>query len=54
VYDADSGDFVRGFRIDHHESYTEGWNRWTVGYLPGPPRIGRFEREMTEMRASRT
>jgi hypothetical protein len=49
---ADSGDFVGGFRIGHHESYSDGWDRWTAGYLPGPPRIGRFQREMTQLRAS--
>lgn len=48
----DRGDFVGGFRIDRREAYTEGWDRWTAGYLPGPPRIGRFQRHMTEVRAS--
>jgi hypothetical protein len=48
---ADRGDFVRGFRIDHHERFAHGWNRWSVGYLPGPPAIGRFQHQLTLMRA---
>ncbi|GAA2539326.1 hypothetical protein [Mycolicibacterium diernhoferi] len=47
---ADRGDFVRDFRVNRLQRLDTGWNRWTVGYLPGPARIGRFQREMTEMR----
>ncbi len=45
---ADGGEFVRQFRIADRERHATGWIRWTAAYLPGPPRIGRFQRTAAE------
>ena len=50
---ADSGEFVQSFRIVERHPQRDGWIRWTVSYLTGPPRIGRPLRELTLVKASR-
>lgn len=36
---ADAGDFVARIRVDGSVEQSEGWQKWSVAYLPGPPGV---------------
>jgi hypothetical protein len=33
----DAGDFVQQIEIRNGQALPDGWTKWTVFYLPGPP-----------------
>jgi hypothetical protein len=33
----EAGDFVHEIRVDVGHPPSDGWQRWTAAYLPGPP-----------------
>ena len=35
----DYGEFVSGIRIGSGIRHGEGWRKWNVSYLPGPPGV---------------
>lgn len=35
----EGGEFVCGFRVGASVAHDNGWHRWTVSYLPGPPGV---------------
>ena len=38
---SECGDFVRQIRIGSGVAHSDGWCKWNVSYLPGPPGVFR-------------
>ena len=38
---SECGEFVRGIRIGSGIQHGDGWAKWNVSYLPGPPGVFR-------------
>ena len=38
---SECGEFVRGIRIGSGVQHGDGWRKWNVSYLPGPPGVFR-------------
>jgi hypothetical protein len=38
---SECGDFVRRIRIGSGVQHGDGWRKWNVSYLPGPPGVFR-------------